>query len=300
MPIGKALGGRSIYLLDNGAALTAPGAIGELQIGGGLLARGYHNRPALTAERFIPDPFSEHPGGRLYRTGDLARYVEDGVIEYVGRIDHQVKIRGFRIELGEISARLLEHPALGDALVIDIDGVLGKQLVGYLVPTDAAILHADAEVQAALLGRIREDLRSSLPDYMVPAHLMWMAELPLTPNGKLDRKALPAPDARQMQAHYVAPATELEQQLCDIWATVLRIERVGMHDNFFELGGHSLLAAQAISRINTQLGIDMPIRQIFETPVLSEFSRTLESAGQSLTEAGLSDIEQLMNEMTEA
>ena len=300
MPIGKALGGRSIYLLDNSAGLTAPGAIGELQIGGGLLARGYHHRPALTAERFIPDPFSEHPGGRLYRTGDLARYVEDGVIEYVGRIDHQVKIRGFRIELGEISARLLEHPALGDALVIDIDGVLGKQLVGYLVPTDAAILHADAEVQAALLGRIREDLRSSLPDYMVPAHLMWMAELPLTPNGKLDRKALPAPDARQMQAHYVAPATDLEQQLCDIWATVLRIERVGMHDNFFELGGHSLLAAQAISRINTQLGIDMPIRQIFETPVLSEFSRTLESAGQSLTEAGLSDIEQLMNEMTEA
>ncbi|TFY88819.1 amino acid adenylation domain-containing protein [Pseudomonas kairouanensis] len=299
MPIGKALGGRAIYLLDNSAGLTVPGAIGELQIGGGLLARGYHNRPALTAERFIPDPFSQH-GGRLYRTGDLARYVDDGVIEYVGRIDHQVKIRGFRIELGEISARLLEHPLLADALVIDIDGVLGKQLVGYLVPADPAILQADTEVQNAQLGHIRDDLRNSLPDYMVPAYLMWMAGLPLTPNGKLDRKALPAPDTRQMQALYVAPHTDLERQLCEIWATVLRIDQVGMQDNFFELGGHSLLAAQAISRINTQLGIDMPIRQLFETPVLSEFSQALESAGRSLTDEGLSDIERLMNEMTEA
>ncbi|WP_449434133.1 amino acid adenylation domain-containing protein [Pseudomonas putida] len=299
MPIGEVLAGRSIHLLDNSGGTVLNGAVGELMIGGGLLARGYHQRPALTAERFLPDPFSGD-GGRLYRSGDLARYLGDGQIEYAGRIDHQVKIRGFRIELGEVGARLLEHASVRDALVIDIDAALGKQLVGYLVPSDPAVARADAQVQQALLADLRGQLRDSLPDYMVPACLMWLAQLPLSANGKLDRKALPLPDLAQLQARYQPPQSDIECQVAAIWADVLRIEQVGLDDNFFELGGHSLLAAQALSRINSQLGIDMPIRLIFETPVLRAFAHALASAGQSLTEAGLADIEQLMNELTEA
>ena len=299
MPIGAVLAGRSIHLLDNSGGTVLNGAIGELMIGGDLLARGYHRRPALTAERFIPDPFGAD-GSRLYRSGDLSRYLEQGSIEYAGRIDHQVKIRGFRIELGEVGARLIEHERVRDALVIDIEGALGKQLVAYLVPADPAVAQADAQTQQALLAELRAQLQGSLPDYMVPACLIWLAELPLSPNGKLDRKALPRPDLTQLQARYVPPQTATEQQVAAIWADVLRVERVGLDDNFFELGGHSLLAAQAISRINSQLGIDMPIRLIFETPLLGAFALALESAGQSLSEEGLADIEQLMNELTEA
>jgi acyl carrier protein len=222
------------------------------------------------------------------------------VLEYVGRIDHQVKIRGFRIELGEVGARLLEHASVRDALVIDVDGPLGKQLVGYLVPAVADVAQASVQTQQELLAQLRTDLRSSLPDYMVPAHLIWLPELPLSPNGKLDRKALPQPDLAQLQVRYVPPYSDTECKVAAIWADVLRIEQVGLDDNFFELGGHSLLAAQALSRINSQLGIDMPIRLIFETPVLRAFAQALEGAGQALTEEGLAGIEQLMNELTEA
>ncbi|TFF49900.1 non-ribosomal peptide synthetase [Pseudomonas putida] len=299
MPIGRVLAGRSIHVLDNSGGAVLNGAIGELMIGGELLARGYHQRPGLTAERFIPDPFGA-PGSRLYRSGDLARYLADGQIEYAGRIDHQVKIRGFRIELGEVGARLLEHASVRDALVIDVDGPLGKQLVGYLVPAVADVAQASVQTQQDLLAQLRADLRSRLPDYMVPAHLMWLPELPLSPNGKLDRKALPQPDLAQLQVRYVPPYSDTECKVAAIWADVLRIKQVGLDDNFFELGGHSLLAAQALSRINSQLGIDMPIRLIFETPVLRAFAQALEGAGQALTEEGLADIEQLMNELTEA
>ncbi|MFD2837141.1 phosphopantetheine-binding protein [Azotobacter vinelandii] len=234
-------------------------------IGGDGLARGYLHRPDLTAERFIPDPFddSEQGGGRLYRTGDLARYRADGVIEYLGRIDHQVKIRGFRIELGEIEARLQQHGAVHEAVVIDIDGAGGRQLAAYLVPDDLAMLDGD-ERQTGLRRELKAHLGAALPDYMVPAHLVFLERLPLTPNGKLDRKALPRPDASLLQQQYVEPQTELEQRIAAIWAEVLKVERVGLTDNFFELGGHSLLATQAISSINVQLGIDLPLRLIFE------------------------------------
>uniref|UniRef100_UPI003F5D7809 amino acid adenylation domain-containing protein n=1 Tax=Pseudomonas sp. LRF_L74 TaxID=3369422 RepID=UPI003F5D7809 len=269
MPIGKVLPGRTIYLLDHFGKIVVNGAIGELTIGGELLARGYFNRPALTAERFIPDPFdsSEQGGGRLYRTGDLTRYLDDGVIEYVGRIDHQVKIRGFRIELGEIEARLQEHRAIRETLVVDIDGPNGKQLVAYLV--------ADAEQlsQADLRAEVREHLKGSLPDYMVPAHLVFLETMPLTPNGKLDRKALPKPDASQVQQEYVAPQSELEQQIAAIWADVLKVERVGLSDNFFELGGHSLLATQVISRIRQVLGREVALKALFEAPELGDFTK---------------------------
>ncbi|MGV6477760.1 amino acid adenylation domain-containing protein, partial [Azotobacter vinelandii] len=281
-PIGDTISDLSRYLLNMQLTPVLKGTCGELYIGGEGLCRGYLNRPALTAERFVPDPFdtSEQGGGRLYRTGDLARYRADGVIEYQGRIDHQVKIRGFRIELGEIEARLQQHGAVREAVVIDIEGAGGKQLAAYLVPNDLAPLE-DAEGQGALRGKLKAHLGATLPDYMVPAHLVLLARLPLTPNGKLDRKALPRPDASLLQQQYVEPQTELERQVAAIWAEVLGVERVGLTDNFFELGGHSLLATQVIARIREQLGIDMALRELFELPILADFSQgAQEKSGQ--------------------
>ncbi|KPY63716.1 Amino acid adenylation, partial [Pseudomonas syringae pv. solidagae] len=225
------------------------------------LARGYHNRAALTAERFVPDPFSNE-GGRLYRTGDLARYRAAGTIEYAGRIDHQVKIRGFRIELGEIEARLQAHPAVREVSVLALDG----QLAAYLVPAEPD------QDQPTLREMLKNELRAHLPDYMVPTHFIVLDSMPLTANGKLDRKALPAPDASQLQATYSAPQGELEQQLAAIWADVLQIERVGRSDNFFELGGHSLLATQVISRIRQQLDVELSLRDLFEARDLAAFA----------------------------
>ncbi|MFJ4145435.1 amino acid adenylation domain-containing protein, partial [Pseudomonas sp. NPDC089734] len=288
--LGRPLANTRLHVVSDAIDVLPIGTRGELLIGGDGLARGYHQRPALTAERFIPDPFGP-PGSRLYRTGDLTRYHADGVIEYVGRLDHQVKIRGFRIELGEIEARLLEHADIHEGVVIDIDGPAGKQLVAYLVPAEGA------QSPDALRDELKAHLRAGLPDYMVPSHFVWLEQMPLTPNGKLDRKALPKPDASQLQRTHVAPVSEQERQIADIWAQVLKVERVGLTDDFFELGGHSLLAAQLISRIHSSLGIDVPLRLIFEKPQLNEFIQAFEHSGLSLTEDGLSDIEKMMNEM---
>ncbi|WDG44701.1 amino acid adenylation domain-containing protein [Pseudomonas synxantha] len=264
MPIGKVLAGRSIYLLDDSGAPAPIGVVGELVIGGELLARGYFNRPDLTAERFMPDPFSQN-GGRLYRTGDLARYNASGVIEYVGRIDHQVKIRGFRIELGEIEARLLEQEQVRDAIVLAQPAASGLQLVGYVVP------HATALPEAELRQSIKAALAAVLPDYMVPGLLMFLDVLPLSPNGKLDRKALPKPDASQQQNHYVAPRTALEIQVAGVWKNVLELEQVGLDDHFFELGGHSLLATQVVARLKALLSCSLTLRDLFGAPRLADF-----------------------------
>ncbi|KFE51148.1 AMP-binding protein, partial [Pseudomonas syringae] len=227
-PIGAPLADLSWYLLDGALNPVPKGCIGELYVGGPGLARGYLNRRDLTATRFIPNLFAED-GSRLYRTGDLARYRTDGSIDYLGRSDHQVKIRGFRIELGEIEAQLLAQPQVRQAVVLAQDTASGQQLVAYVV--------ADESTRENL----RTALKDNLPDYMVPAHLIFLQSLPLTANGKLDRKALPAPDASHQQGEYVAPQTQLEQQIAAIWQDVLKLERVGLTDNFFELGGHSLL-----------------------------------------------------------
>ncbi|RXT60163.1 non-ribosomal peptide synthetase [Pseudomonas syringae] len=288
VPIGQPIDNLKTHILDDGLLPAAQGVAAELYLGGVGLARGYHNRAALTAERFVPDPFDEQGGGRLYRTGDLARYRDAGVIDYAGRIDHQVKIRGLRIELGEIEASLLEHDSVHEAVVIDVDGPSGKQLAAYLV-----VEHHDDQLRDALKACLKE----SLPDYMVPTHFIVLDRMPLSANGKLDRKALPKPDASQLQRQYVAPCTEQEQQMAAIWADVLKVERVGLSDDFFELGGHSLLATQLISRIHTGLGIDIPLRLIFEKPQLNEFIQAFAGSGLSLTEDGLSDIEKMMNEM---
>ncbi|MFW3899603.1 amino acid adenylation domain-containing protein [Pseudomonas bharatica] len=233
--LGKPLANTTLHIVSDDLDVLPVGARGELLIGGDGLARGYHQRPALTAERFVPDPFSS-TGGRLYRTGDVARYRADGVIEYVGRLDHQVKIRGFRIELGEIEARLLEHPAVREAVVIDID----NQLAAYLVAEQDS-----PELRSAL----KAHLKAGLPDYMVPSHFTWLDRMPQTPNGKLDRKALPKPDASLAQGEYQPPRNERERQLARIWTDVLKVERVGLTDNFFALGGHSLLVITLVSRL---------------------------------------------------
>ncbi|MFJ5254176.1 non-ribosomal peptide synthase/polyketide synthase [Pseudomonas sp. NPDC088414] len=266
--LGTPLDNTALYILGSDLELNPLGAPGELLIGGDGLARGYFQRPSLTAERFVPDPFST-TGARLYRTGDLTRYRAEGVIEYIGRIDHQVKIRGFRIELGEIEARLLALDSVRETVVVAQDGPTGPQLVGYVVP--AASAFDEVELRAAL----KASLKAELPEYMVPAHLLFLAQLPLTPNGKVDRKALPASDASQLQSTYIAPQTATQHSVAEIWQAVLKLDRVGLSDNFFELGGHSLLVTQVVSRVRQALNVQVPLRTLFEHSTLEDFVAAL-------------------------
>ena len=291
LPIGTPTDNNLIYLLDDALELVPLGAVGELCVAGTGVGRGYVADPRRTTPVFVPNPFGA-AGERLYRTGDLARRRADGVLEYVGRADHQVKIRGYRIELGEIETRLQEHPAIREAVVLDIDGPQGKQLAAYLTTKVAS----DADT---LREELKTALKAGLPDYMVPTHFVLLAALPLTPNGKLDRKALPKPDTTQSQTAYVAPATELEQQLAAIWAEVLKIERVGLGDSFFELGGHSLLAAQMIARIKKQLGASLPLRTLFEKPLLSELAAEVAALTTTTTEDDWDDMDQFMDSLEE-
>jgi amino acid adenylation domain-containing protein len=270
--LGGPIANTSLYILDDNLAPVPVGVAGELLIGGDGLARGYFQRPALTAERFLPDPFGA-PGTRLYRTGDLARYRADGVIEYIGRVDHQVKIRGLRIELGEIEARLLEQPQVREAAVVARDVAGHSQLVAYVVAVQAV------SDEQALREACKRQLKGDLPEYMVPSHWVFLDSLPLTPNGKLDRKALPAPDASALQQHYIAPRNVLEQQIAEVWQQVLGLAQVGVSDNFFELGGHSLLATQVIARLKQTLASDPGLRDLFNAPVLEDFAAVL--AGRS-------------------
>ncbi|NRA56472.1 MAG: amino acid adenylation domain-containing protein, partial [Gammaproteobacteria bacterium] len=279
IPIGRPLSGSTTYILDVNLNTTPIGVIGELCIGGELLARGYRGQAMMTAERFIADPFNES-GGRLYRTGDLARYRIDGTIEYVGRIDHQVKIRGFRIELGEIESQLQGNDAIRDAVVLAQEGNAGQQLVAYVIPNDSGLIEAGNEAQNSFRADIKNQLQQALPEYMVPAHMLLLEQFPLTPNGKLDRKALPKADASQLQQTYVAPTTELEKRLAQIWQDVLGVEQVGLNDNFFALGGHSLLLTQVVSRVRQALSAEIPMRVMFEASDLRDFAvRVAQSEG---------------------
>jgi amino acid adenylation domain-containing protein len=274
--LGGPIDNTSLYIVGADLLPVPYGVAGELLIGGEGLARGYFQRPALTAERFVPHPYAAR-GERLYRTGDLARQRADGIIEYLGRIDHQVKIRGFRIELGEIEARLLEQDAVREAAVLAQDAPGGQALVAYVVPaSDLNTLDADA--QSRLRDSLNARLKINLPDYMVPAHMVLLARFPRTPNGKLDRKQLPKPDASQWRKTYVAPETPVQQAVAAIWAEILKVERVGLSDNFFELGGHSLLATQVVSRIRQQLEIQVPLRLLFAHNSLQGFVQAMDSA----------------------
>jgi amino acid adenylation domain-containing protein len=266
--IGQPINNTQIYILNPDLQLVPIGVPGELYIGGAGVARGYLNLPDLTAEKFLPDPFSTAPGARIYRTGDLARYLHDGNIEYLGRMDHQVKIRGFRIELGEIEAVLGEHGAVRQAVVLAREDTPGdKRLVAYVVPGDASFAGTEP---------LRAHLRTRLPEFMLPATYVVLDHFPLTPNGKIDRRALPAPAlAPYNDLTYAAPVGEIETTLARIWAEVLTVERIGRHDNFFKLGGHSLLAVQVGSRIRQLFSLEIPLRAIFEEPTIAALALLL-------------------------
>ncbi|MHC8406480.1 non-ribosomal peptide synthetase [Pseudomonas sp. TMB3-21] len=282
VPIGSVIGARVAYILDNDLALVPQGATGELYVGGAGLAQGYHQRAGITAERFVANPFMAD-GGRIYRTGDLVRQRADGLVEYLGRIDHQVKIRGFRIELGEIEGRLLEHPSIREAVVLALDASSGKQLVGYLV-TD--VVSQDEDQKKVLRDALKNHLKSQLPDYMVPTHLILLTSMPLTTNGKLDRRALPAPDPELNRQHYVAPSSELELTLASIWCAVLNVEQVGLNDNFFELGGDSILSIQVVSRARQQ-GIHFSPRDLFQHQTVQTLAAVATRTEQVRAEQGL-------------
>ncbi|MBC8947417.1 non-ribosomal peptide synthetase [Xenorhabdus sp. TS4] len=266
IPIGRPIANTRIYLLDTDGQPVPLGMTGEIYIGGDGVACGYLNRPELTAERFLTDPFSDKPNARMYRTGDLARYLPDGNLEFLGRNDQQVKIRGFRIEPGEIEARLVEYPAIREAVVLALGEGQDKQLVAYVLTQE----------NDKLAARLREHLNARLPDYMIPVAFVRLDEFPLTPNGKLDRRALPAPgeDAFARQV-YEAPRGEKEIVLATLWRELLGIERISRHDSFFALGGHSLLGVRMIERLHN-LGLTLAARNLFQCPVLSELAQTLE------------------------
>ena len=270
VPIGRPIPNAQVYILDDLLRLLPIGVAGDLYIGGVGMARGYVRRPDLTAEKFIPDPFSGEPGARLYKTGDIARYRPDGNIEFLGRTDHQVKIRGFRIELGEIEGTLEQHPAVLQAIVQPQEVAPGeKRLVAYVV--------AERESRPTA-GELRGFLKDKLPEHMVPAVFVLLDAFPLTTNGKVNRRALPTPDDRrpELDQVFVACRTPTEELLAAIWSQVLGIERVGIYDNFFQLGGHSLLATQVVSRIREAFQVEMPLRRLFEAPTVAGLAESVD------------------------
>ena len=276
-PIGRPIANTQMYVLDKALRLAPLGVPGELHIGGEGLARGYWNRPELTSEKFIADPFSKFSGARLYKTGDLVRYLPDGNLQYLSRIDNQVKLRGFRIELGEIESVLAEHEAVEQAVVIVRENSPGnQQLVAYLVTRRAA---------SDLASQLRAFLLQRLPAFMVPSAFVALDAFPLTPNGKVDRRALPLPEAKALagSSGFVAPHTPTEQALVAIWGEVLHLTTVGIDQDFFALGGHSLLATQVITRIQARLNRDLPLRTLFEHPTVERLAKAVDEVLEKST-----------------
>lgn len=277
-PIGRPISNQQVYVLDHHFGLAPTGVAGELTIGGVGLARGYHGHPDLTAESFVPDPFSEAPGGRLYRTGDLTRLLQDGELEYLGRIDHQVKVRGFRIELGEIETLLTQHDSIEAAAVaVDDDLHGGKRLIAYL---------SFKAGSAPEIATIREYLRDRLPEQMIPATWVSMERLPVTENGKIDRRALPPPDrlSHGPDESFSPSRTSAQEALANLWNELLGVNRIGIDMSFFDIGGHSLLAAQMVSRIRDLFMVDVPLHVLFERPTIEGLAEFIEtsSAGNDL------------------
>src|SRR6185369_4247189 len=265
LPIGKPLSNTKSYVLDEYMRPVPFGVSGELYIGGDGIARGYWERAEQTAEKFVPDPFSEQVGARLYRTGDIARYRSTGELEFIGRKDQQVKLRGIRIELEEIDSVLGACP--------------GVQACKTIVRAEEELLVAYIAVEGAAVSEseVRSFLKDRLPSYMVPSFFVLLDALPLTPNGKIDVRALPAPELihRENEGSYSAPITTSEQKLCDIWSNVLEVETVGVDDNFFELGGHSLLVILLISQVREVFGVEIPVNSIFDKPTVKELAREI-------------------------
>jgi thioesterase domain-containing protein/acyl carrier protein len=279
MPIGKPIGNVRVYIVDEHAQLIPSGAVGELLVAGDGLARGYFNQSEMTNERFV-ELRIEGRVERVYKTGDLVRYLPDGNIEFIGRIDNQVKIRGFRIELGEIEQTLSLCDEVTDAIVLAKENDSGdNRLVAYVVTDRVSEFtsrdQGSIELRHGFIEKLQEGLKLSLPDYMVPSTFVLLDKLPLTPNGKIDRKALPAPDMSLQQAVYVAPTSDTEKVLCEIWQEVLSLEKVGITDNFFDIGGHSLLAMKLIAMMNQQLQVTLSVNALFRYPSIVQLTQVM-------------------------
>jgi len=279
--IGRPIDNTRLYVLDPHGEPVAIGVVGELYIGGAGVARGYLNRPQLTAERFLDDPYAGVPGARMYRTGDLARYRADGNVEFLGRNDFQVKLRGYRIELGEIESGLLRQPGVHEAVAMRREDTPGAPCLVAYVTFRADVPAASREPEAAAAA-LRAALQRSLPEYMVPAHVVVLQALPLSPNGKVDRRALPVPDVGIDLDTYVAPRTPTETTLAELAARALARPRVGVHDDFFMLGGHSLMAMQVNARIRQDLGVNLPLRTLFESPTVAALAEAVDLERQRL------------------
>ena len=269
VPIGCPGDNVQIYILDKNLNVLPTGLVGELFISGDGLARGYLNKPELTAEKFVDNPFE--PGMKMYKTGDLARWLPDGNIEYLGRVDHQVKIRGFRIELGEIENRLLQHKEVKEVVVLARENQEKENYICAYVVSGIEISELD----------LKSYLKESLPEYMVPSYFIQLDKMPLTTNGKINRKALSEPDIQAYANEYEAPRNELERKLAEIWCEVLGVEKVGINDNFFELGGHSLKAMTLLLKLNKEFNIEISIKNIFTLPTIKDFVSVIENFGES-------------------
>ncbi|HEY9694287.1 MAG TPA: amino acid adenylation domain-containing protein [Oculatellaceae cyanobacterium] len=291
LTIGQSILNNETYILDTYLQPVPIGISGELYLGGEGIARGYLNRPDLTAEKFIPHPFSNKQGARIYKTGDLARYLQDGNIEYLGRIDHQVKIRGFRIELGEIETLLRQHPEVGEVVAIATEDTTNKRIVAYIIPNTQILqssftklskpLNSDQEKLWGYISKeLRQFLKEKLPEYMIPSAFIMLDTLPLTPNGKLDRRKLPTPQNFNHSfndKNFVLPRTATEVTLAKIWTEILNLERVSIHDNFFDLGGNSLLAIRLLNQIQAQFQRELPLPTLFLNPTIAEIAANLSS-----------------------
>ncbi|HEV2733443.1 MAG TPA: non-ribosomal peptide synthetase, partial [Longimicrobiaceae bacterium] len=272
--LGRPIANVRVYVLDGRGEPVPAGLPGELYVGGAGVARGYLGRPGLTADRFVPDAFGGGAGARLYRTGDRVRWLPAGELEFLGRIDHQLKIRGFRVEPGEIEAALRTHEQVREAVVLLREDVPGRQgLVAY-VTGGAGTQVAPAELRGRL-AELRRHVAERLPEYMVPGSFVALESIPKTSGGKVDRRALPAPEWIAEEEH-VAPRTVVEELVAGIWAELLGTERVGVTASFFAMGGHSLLATQVVSRLRETLGVEVPLRTLFEMPTVEALSRVVE------------------------
>ena len=276
VPIGRAIDNTQLYVLDQRLKPVSAGVVGELYIGGAGVARGYLNRPELTREHFLADPFSNQPGARMYKTGDMARCREDGTLEYLGRLDDQVKIRGYRVELGEVEAVVAEHAAVRRCVAVAREDEPGNQkLVGYVIPRNG---------QGVTPKELRDALRRKLPEYMVPAHFVFLDTFPLTPNGKVDHRALPVPEKSLSRPEFIAPRNASESMLAAIWAELLGVRPVSVTDNFFDLGGHSLLVARLLVRIEQLFAKQLSMATLFQAPTIRQLAVVLENRVLSATQ----------------
>jgi acyl-coenzyme A synthetase/AMP-(fatty) acid ligase/acyl carrier protein len=280
IPIGRAISNTEVWVLDQQSRMAPVGVAGELCIGGDGLAQGYLRRPELTAEKFVPHPYSRKAGARLYRTGDLVRYGSDGNIEFLKRMDHQVKVRGFRVELGEIESVLNQHWAIAESIVLDSKDSSGNtRLIAYIVFEDGA---------EATSSEILTFLQEKLPSYMFPSAFVTIKEIPLTANGKVDRRALPVTEQidAETSTAFIAPRTDMEELVAEIWRDTLELTQVGVESNFFQLGGHSLMATRVMNKIRERCGVELPLRVLFESPTVASLAARLEAAQPKDSELG--------------